>query len=61
MEDLFFTFMPILMIVLYLAVPAAVSIFFLKLCYDMVNLTKEKNNKLERLVRLLEERKQENK
>lgn len=61
MENLFFTFMPILMIVLYLAVPAAVIIFFLKLCYDMVNLTKEKNNKLERLVRLLEERKQENK
>ncbi|GEL66602.1 hypothetical protein ACEN4P_04635 [Marinilactibacillus psychrotolerans] len=52
-------FISLFMIVLYLAVPAAI-IFFLKLCYDMVSLTKEKNVKLDRLIGLLEKREQKN-
>lgn len=59
MGGLSMIFISLFMIVLYLAVPAAI-IFFLKLCYDMVSLTKEKNVKLDRLIGLLEKREQKN-
>lgn len=54
MNNILFYIAPLVIFILYIGVPVAI-IFFLKKFNDMVKLTKEKNEKLDQIIHLLED------
>lgn len=54
MNNILFYIAPLVLVILYLGIPISI-IFFLKKFNDMVKLTKEKNEKLDQIIHLLED------